>query len=241
MNKYFIYLRVSTEKQETTMQQDLAMEWLKKNERHAFSHVFYIDENVSSQRKIERRPQLSKMLADLSPGVKVLVYNSDRLARKVIEVFQIYEMIKEAGAQLFSQTEPEITDPLYMAMMSGFAQKTHERIRENVRNGLKSKKIRGERWGSNIPYGYEMDMNVKIPIKSRDGVIEWKYGKLMPNEREMQIVDKIREMSLMELSLKEMTRILNAQGFLNRAGHPFQKMTVSRIAKRQEMEPALQC
>jgi len=238
MNKYFIYLRVSSEKQDTGMQKDMALEWLKHHERgKEFSHVWYIDEDVSTQLPIEKRPALHKLLGDLHKGIKVWVYNSDRLARKVIETFTIYDKILKAGATLISSTEPALSDPLFLAVAAGYAQKTHDHIRSRVRDGLKSKKIRNERYSRWIPYGWKMDMSVQIELKNDKGEMEWKHGRLIPEPEEMKLIDKVKEMSLMGLSYGQMAKVVAELGFRNREGNLFHKMAIHKIAKRLSQCP----
>jgi len=62
------------------------------------------EEKVSGGKR--DRPELARMLDHLRPGDTVLVSRLDRLARSTIDLLNIAERLKEAGAGLKSLTEP---------------------------------------------------------------------------------------------------------------------------------------
>lgn len=233
MNKYFIYLRVSTDKQDARTQESMALDYIRGIEQgKEFFHVFFVDEDVSSGVKMAKRPQLQAMLNALYENVRVVVYNSDRLSRDVIEMVTIYRQIKQAKGFFFSVTESGIDDEFMMGLKGVLAQKERTDLKKRIVDKLSVKKKRNERVSRYIPYGYYLDVETQIPIKTREGAVQWKVGKLLELEAEQLIIRKMQEMAAWGQTSGEIARALTDQGYRNRKGNPFQSMTIYRILRR---------
>jgi DNA invertase Pin-like site-specific DNA recombinase len=214
-------------------QESMALDFIKNIEgANPFSHSFFIDDDVSTSIKMAKRPQLQAMLGALCPDVKVVVYNSDRLSRDVIEMVTIYRQIKQARGYLLSITESGIDDEFMMGLKGVLAQKEKSDIRRRIVDKLSVKKKRGERISRFIPYGYRLDQDTKIALKRRNGTVEWKLGKLHKSESEQEVLHKMQQMAAWGQSFRQIARALTEQGHRTREGKPFQPMTIYRILAR---------
>lgn len=233
MNKYFIYLRVSTDKQDARTQESMALDYIRGIEQgKEFFHVFFVDEDVSSGVKMAKRAQLHAMLGALYENVRVVVYNSDRLSRDVIEMVTIYRQIKQVKGYLYSVTESGIDDEFMMGLKGVLAQKERTDLKKRIVDKLSVKKKRNERVSRYIPFGFCLDQHHKIEIKRRDGTVEWKLGVLIESEEEQNLIQKMKEMAAWGQTSGEIARALTDQGYRNRKGNPFQSMTIYRILRR---------
>ena len=82
-----------------------------------------------------------------------------------------------------------------------------------TKEALQQKKAKGERTGS-IPYGFNV---------ADDGI------KLIKNEHEQEAIDYCIEAKKAGYSLREISGLLNEQGFKNRVGKTFNAQTIKNI------------
>lgn len=245
MNKYLIYLRVSTDIQDINSQQEIALRHIDGLERgKSYKTEIFTDENVSATRiPWKKRKGLVKMLQTMESGDTILVFQCDRLWRKPIEHCEIYEQIKKAKVKIHSIESGDENDEFKMELMVVIAKKEVANTSLRVKERLKNTRLKGHRYGNNIPYGWQLDKSVQIP-KIQNGEQIWKFGKLMPEPRETEIVEKIMYWASIDLSAREIAQKLNELGFRNRAGNKFAGMTVHRIvhrAKDREKEKFPEC
>jgi len=98
------------------------------------------------------RPQLRKLLKSLRPGDIMLATASDRVARDPVDLVNILQAVKDAGAGLrlldepFIDTTSEMSD--LIAFLVGWAARWHRRrILENTAQGRERAMRRGVRFG----------------------------------------------------------------------------------------------
>ena len=105
------------------------------------------------------RPGLSEAIADLLPGMILVVDRSDRLARDVIVDLTIRQRIKATGAVLeFADRTPNEDTPegrLISGVFSLFAAFERDRIAARTSAGLRRKQANGE-WLGKPPVGYRV-------------------------------------------------------------------------------------
>lgn len=98
-----------------------------------------------------RRPQLEAMLQELQPGDVVMVYKIDRLARSLIDLMRVLQVIDQAGASFRSLTEPiETTTPagrLLLQMLGAVAEFERAIILERTAAGREQARERGVVFG----------------------------------------------------------------------------------------------
>lgn len=107
----------------------------------------YIDEAVSARKvSFKKRPALQKLLQDINNNDvgTLFVFKRDRLARNVMEYYEIYQILrnKKINVILTAPNEP----PMYYTpigeylqlTMAGMAQREGEQIIERLKQTLKS-------------------------------------------------------------------------------------------------------
>ncbi|QDG94590.1 recombinase family protein (plasmid) [Rhizobium sp. NIBRBAC000502774] len=136
------YARVSTEGQ------DLAYQ-LQKLEAAGCDRIF---QEKRSGKNTTDRPQLNKLLKTLKAGDQVLATVTDRIARDPLDMLNILNTVKGAGAGLklldepFIDTTSEMSDLIMFII--GWAAKWQRRwILENTANGRALAKERGVKFG----------------------------------------------------------------------------------------------
>lgn len=136
------YARVSTEGQ------DLAYQ-LQKLEAAGCAKIFH---EKRSGKNTTDRPQLAKLMKSLEPGDQVLATVTDRIARDPLDMLNILNAVKAAGAGLrlldepFIDTTSEMSD-LIMFIIGWAAKWQRKRILENTANGRALAKERGVKFG----------------------------------------------------------------------------------------------
>ncbi|MCW5222825.1 recombinase family protein [Verminephrobacter aporrectodeae subsp. tuberculatae] len=133
------YARVSTQDQDTALQQDaLAV--------HGVRRVY-----VESGSGVGPRPQLQVALAALGQGDTLVVWKLDRVARSLADLLAIQSRLKNVGASIRSLTEPlDTSSPLgefTFQILGAVAQLERSMIRERVMAGQAAARARGQRWG----------------------------------------------------------------------------------------------
>lgn len=136
------YARVSSESQDLAYQLDR----LKKAGCEQIFHEKKSGKNTTD------RPELALLLAGLRPGDVVLSIATDRLARDPVDLLNILNAVKSAGASLrlldepFIDTTSEMAD--LIAFLVGWAARWHrQRILENTAQGREQARLRGVKFG----------------------------------------------------------------------------------------------
>lgn len=137
------YVRVSTGKQDETLQHDAldGVGVLKRNR--------YVDHGVSGSKTT--RPGLDAMLADAQPGDVITVYKLDRLGRSTAHVAQLIEDLTARGIHVHSigdgldSSTP--TGAAMLKMLAIFAELERSFIRERTTAGLAAAKAQGRTGG----------------------------------------------------------------------------------------------
>ncbi len=153
--RYIGYARVSTDGQDLAYQLDRL--------RSAGCHRVFQEKR--SGKSARDRPQLQMMLATLKPGDVVLSTVTDRMARDPLDMLQILQRVKDAGAGLrlldepFIDTTSEMAD-LLLFILGWFARWHRLRILENTAHGREIAKQRGVRFGRPPKLGPRDKLNI---------------------------------------------------------------------------------
>jgi DNA invertase Pin-like site-specific DNA recombinase len=148
-----VYMRVSTDKQDTASQEHEIRRWL--NERNISNVTWYVDHGISG--KTTKRPEYQRLCADVDAGrIKtVVVYRLDRLGRDAIAAMRLLLGWMQDGVEFFSVTQPilhlGVDNPFRISIMSIFselAQAEREAIVSRVKAGLAAAKARGVKLGA---------------------------------------------------------------------------------------------
>jgi len=134
------YARVSTEDQSLDMQRQAL-------EQVGCHHIF--EEKVSGA--AQYRQQFETMLKTIRPGDVLVVWKLDRLGRKLIEVSELCEMMREQNIEFRSLTEAvDTTTPIgrmFFHFLALFAQFEREMTAERTKAGMAAKRAQGQKFG----------------------------------------------------------------------------------------------
>jgi len=214
----YAYLRVSTESQQMT---GYGLTAQKDACQRAVGELagIYQDEGVSGRTGLDKRPALLELISKLKQSDILLVAKRDRLGRDPLVVAMIESAVQRKGARIVSAagegTDGDApSDVLMRRMVDAFAE--YERLIIGVRTkaALQAKKIRGERVGS-IPYGYQLD--------------EANEKRLVKNDVEQAILQRIRQLQPEQLSLRAMATCLEQAGVPSRGGSHWHPQTIKNI------------
>lgn len=133
------YARVSTKDQETHLQLD------------ALAKAGVLEVRQEKGSSVGPRPELRKVLSQLTAGDVLVVYKMDRIARSLKDLLAILDQIKASGAAIRSLTEPlDTSTPLGMFMiqiLGSVAQLERSIIRERTVAGQVAAVKRGVIFG----------------------------------------------------------------------------------------------
>ncbi|MHC1585763.1 MAG: recombinase family protein [Candidatus Syntropharchaeia archaeon] len=155
----------------------------------------YVDAGVSGS--TSDRPELQKLMDDSKNGVinVVLVYKLDRFSRSLRDIILMIDDLRKYGTDFVSLTEQiDTTTPvgkLMFHIIGAFAEFERDMIRQRVVMGM-DKKARDGYVQYKAPFGYR-----------------YQDGKLVPEEKEAEIVRKIYEAYIREKSTLKVSRMFN--------------------------------
>ncbi len=190
--------------------------------------VLYVDEAKSGRHPPSRRPALRQLLADLEPGDVVAVVRLDRLARDT-RLAMALELQVEAtsGARLFSLAGEGTTlngapDPVAVfnrRVAAAVAELQAAQSAQSTAAAFAVRRAAGLTTNGHAPYGYRV---------AEGGVIE-------PDPAEQRVVAEVLRFTRGKpaaASGGELATRLNACGFVNRDGRPWNRTTAKRMATR---------
>ena len=85
----------------------------------------------------------------------------------------------------------------------------------------------------NLPYGYKRAPTKLVPVKNGNRTVV-KLGALVPISHEQEALALMRKLSAEGMSYRQIADNLTGQGYMNRQGLPFHKMSIYRILHRKE-------
>lgn len=180
----------------------------------------------------EHRVDLQEILSLTRQGKiqRLLITKVDRLARDTMVGEQIYRELKNANVEIISIHEKfdnSLTGNLMRQMLLAFAE--YEKGVIALRTHPSKRRLISEKatfWGGTPSFGYKTKGSNKTGLNG--------HGALEVNEDESRLVKRAYELSG-SCSIREITRILNVEGYRNRAGNPLQPTTVMRILSYKDI------
>lgn len=140
------YIRVSTVHQHTERQEDSL-------EQMNVEKLFI--EKASG--KDRNRPQLKALMEFVQSGDTVVVHELSRMARSVIDLYDIAKELNDKGVGLESLKEDidltSATGKLTFGIMAVMAQFERDLLLERQKEGIAAAKARGKKWGRENVYG----------------------------------------------------------------------------------------
>jgi len=144
----FAYLRVSTDKGQTTENQKKQI----RDKGYAVADGnFYADDGVSGTIKALERPAFKQMMAVLQQGDSVIVTMLDRLGRNAIDILSTVEAFKAMGVSLeVMQLGADLTGPagkMITHIFACMAEMERDNIVTRTKSGLARTKAQGTKLG----------------------------------------------------------------------------------------------
>jgi DNA invertase Pin-like site-specific DNA recombinase len=195
-----IYLRVSTDMQETSSQRFALDDYCKRN---GYKDVtYYEDDGISG--KTLNRPAIQKLMLDVEAGVvsRVVVFEVSRLSRNLMDSLLVLKSLEERGVvvetpegvQRFSSSQDQ-----FLALAKAFvASQERERISARVKAGLARVKGMGIKLGA--PVGNQRRAG---KVKSYDPAVVDKAKRLRDKGCSLQEIS-----SFISVPLSTVRRIL---------------------------------
>lgn len=183
----------------------------------------HVDAGISGKRA-DNRPGLQAALSDVCKRRGVLVvYSLSRMARSTRDALDIAERLRKAGANLASLTEQIDTSSaageVIFTVFAAFAQFERRIISERVSSSMDFLRRQGRKVSGNLPFGWN----------------EAEGGRLVPNEREQEVLSLIRKMRTGGASLRDIVRTLEAEKIPTKSGLPvWTPATVRGVLIRDE-------
>lgn len=158
----------------------------------------YVDNDVSAYSG-KTRPDYERMLEDIAAGERdaVIVYHTDRLARRPIDLEQFTGVCDKAGVSMLATVGQDIDmtkgDGMLMARIQGaFAAQESSRKSERLRRKARQTAEMGlPNGGFHRPYGYEKD-RVTV-VESEAEVVRQLVGRYLAGESMMSMVNSLHE------------------------------------------------
>ena len=232
--RYLIYMRVSTEDQQTDMQLTECQTLC--NRRGATKILVFTDDIMESGKPLKDRVQLQAMLDCLHEGDTVVVYDIDRMTRDLLEGVTLYREIKYLGASITSVKDENCDNEFIWNIKACVAQEVKKKIRQTTKDSLKEKKRKGECVGT-VPYGYRLDMT-KLQTMRENKKSTGKPYLLIEDENEQIVISRMLDLRLGGLSYQEIADTIESDGLFNRRGRPFHKTNVHKIVSSRMHQKA---
>ena len=217
--KVVFYARVSTDTKGQLLSLDNQIKYfedfIKNNKMWHFSGS-YIDEAVSGT-SIKNRKNFLKMIEDAKCKKFDLVVTKEisRFSRNTLDSIKYTQILLKHGVGVHFMSDNINTlmpdSELRLTIMSAIAQDEVRRISERVKFGLNESKKSGKMLGS-APFGYE----------KKDGILTIK-------ENESKIVERIFNLYIFGLGLRNISKTLFKENILNKNKKPFTYSSLKNI------------
>ncbi|MCI1693808.1 recombinase family protein [Aneurinibacillus aneurinilyticus] len=223
--KYAVYVRVSTDKDEQISsienQIDICRNWLERNGHEWDEDCIYKDEGISGTLFLER-PAIQLILEKAKKKeINMVVFKSiSRLARDMKDSLEIREVFTAYNVRLISIEEGFDSfkagrNDISFEIWSLFAAQYSRTLSAGVSAALAAKVRRGGHIGK-TPYGYDKE-----------------DGKLVINEGEAEIVQKIYGWYGSGWGFKRITQELNDRGIPSKLNPKWQVTSVQRLIQNR--------
>lgn len=216
-----VYERVSTEEQSNSglglkSQRDMCRNYAKSNGLRI--KKYYTDKGISGTKGVDQRPQLSKMLQELTPGTIVLVAKRDRISRDTFLSLWVEKECKKVHAVIESASGEgngdSPADEMMRRIVDAFSEYERNLISQRTKNALaKSTKKLGR-----VPYGYKKDSS----------------GRVVKNKETYPTLERIQKMREGGQGWSSICHELNEEGIPSQRGGKWQPTVVMRLCNRME-------
>jgi len=225
---HYVYKRVSTNKQDSsTEQQDLMLQNFL-NRKGIAEYISLSDSDVSGKISIFERPA-GKELLKMKEGDTLICSSHDRLFRDFRNgVDMIDDWLKQdikiyllniSSDVAISFSDPNIEIQLYILML--FSHREARVIAARTKDNMKFRKENGKTYSS-APFGYD-----NLGERGSNGKIQ--NGKLIPNEKEQLVITYIKELRAIPMSLGAIADKLNLDEIPSKKGGRWSAKTIGNV------------
>lgn len=219
MKKALAYIRVSTDRQDCSME----MQEHRIRLYCELSGLELVDTlkefSVSAKVPLSKRSQGSKISALLGSGVEhIVALKLDRLFRDTIDALTNARKWDDSGVSLHlvdmggqSLNTSTSMGRMMLTMLAGFAEFERNMISERTSQALQHKKESGAVYGT-IPYGFQ--------------AVD---GRLISDPKEMEAISTMRNLRQDGLSYREICGHLDASGVRTKKGASWKPQTVKTV------------
>lgn len=225
-----IYCRVSTIEQaeegySIEEQERVQVEYCKFNGYEVYK--VYSDRGISGK-SIEKRPAMKELLRDAEDKKfdMVIAWKINRIARKMLDLLKIVDLLDHNGIAFKSYSESfETETPMgkfSLQMMGAVGELERGTIAQNVKFGMIARAREG-RWNGNVIIGYDLVQREASTNKKR------KDTELVINEKEAEIVRLIFDMYSKGNGYKSIANYVNKFGYRTKRGNTFSLTAIKDI------------
>jgi DNA invertase Pin-like site-specific DNA recombinase len=219
MKNCIIYARVSTDKQEVSVDAQISKgrEWAK------LHHFEVIGEftDVASGAKDSRHGMESAVKQACKEKATLVCYSLSRLSRSTIKAIELITQLTKCGCKFVSLTDGELETvtpqgEFMVTIYASVAQLERRMIGQRTATALRYMLSKGQNIYSKIPYGWDLD------------------GKMLTkNESEQKVIARIVALRNDGLSLGEIAKTLNSEGILTKQLKIWGRGTLFALLKRE--------
>jgi DNA invertase Pin-like site-specific DNA recombinase len=194
-----------------------------------YDFQLYRDDDVSGKIPLAERPSGREMLAVAKPSDTIVASKLDRMFRNTLDALQMLQIFKERKIDIILadlSAEPitgEGVGKLVFGLMAMFADFERDRINVRTAEGRRAKRLKGGLVGGKPPYGFAVEGRGKVAM-------------LVPNPAEQEPVRVILDLTS-QMKPYRLMKELEARGYRDRLGKPFNLMQIKRVVKYHTETP----
>jgi site-specific DNA recombinase len=225
--KVALYTRVSSEAQDTDLSISAQLKALREYaQKNGHEIVSEFKDEAKSGRTADR-PDFIQMISlaktKQPPFEAILVWKLNRFSRNRYDSILYKALLTKRGIQVISINEPIDDSPtgrLLEGILEALDQFYSENLAQDVVRGMKQNAEKGFCNGGPSPHGYKK-------VKVIDGNVE--RLKLDVQPPEVPVINRIRELALTGVGAKQITKVLNQEGFRTRSNKLWSNTTICNI------------
>ena len=196
-----VYARASTDHQEYSVNDQLKSikEWAK-NRGYKIVKI-YSDDGISGA-YAAKRPGFLSMIEDVTAGLSgakvLLIWDSYRFARNMVEFLTYKQMIRQHGVSVIAVSEPIVEDEdaqLYIDAINGASGELYLRkLSKDSKRGIRAKVVERHEHIGFAPFGYRTDRNARqLEIVEEEAVwVRYIFQAVLDGTPYLQICDTLR-------------------------------------------------
>lgn len=227
-----LYARVSSEKQaEKDLSLPAQLKALRDFALHREWNIVQEYVDAAESARTADRPKFQEMISIAKhknpPFQAILVWKLNRFARNREDSIVYKSLLRKKGIHVISineKFEDNATGKLMEAIVEAMDEFYSANLSQDTVRGMRENASRGFWNGGSIPFGYQVEKTI-VGKNSKNKL------KIIPHEAE--IIKRIYSLCRKGYGLKEISKMLNQDGFRRRSGEPWTTSTIAYILKNE--------